>query len=256
MPSVPPPDPVHAVPSLFLTTVPVRTLYGAQELTRATGFFFTRDARLFLVTSRHVFQDAPTLHHPDRLEIDLHLDAYDMTQSVPFSIPLWDAGTALWGQACDTSGAVDVGVIALQRDLLPPSTVLVAFTPAHLTADFREVEVGQSLLVVGFPLGFQDVRHHLPVLRHAVMASPYGIRFQGQGYFLTDARTHRGISGAPVVTRDPAAPPGADLPWRLLGVHSSRLDVGDRDQRLDESLGLNCVWYADILLALTAPSAN
>ena len=42
------------------------------------------------------------------------------------------------------------------------------------------------------------------------------------------------------------------LPWKLLGVHSSRLDMNTRDLALDESLGLNCAWYADILLTLTA----
>jgi hypothetical protein len=36
----------------------------------------------------------------------------------------------------------------------------------------------------------------------------------------------------------------------LLGIHSARLDVG-RDLKLDEALGLNCAWYADILLTLT-----
>jgi hypothetical protein len=41
------------------------------------------------------------------------------------------------------------------------------------------------------------------------------------------------------------------LPWRLLGVHSSRMDVGSRDSEVDEALGLNCAWYADILLTLT-----
>jgi hypothetical protein len=34
-------------------------------------------------------------------------------------------------------------------------------------------------------------------------------------------------------------------------VHSSRVDMGNRDLKLDESLGLNCAWYADILLTLT-----
>lgn len=43
----------------------------------------------------------------------------------------------------------------------------------------------------------------------------------------------------------------ARLPWMLLGVHSARLDVGTRDLELDEALGLNCAWYADILLTLT-----
>ncbi len=41
-----------------------------------------------------------------------------------------------------------------------------------------------------------------------------------------------------------------DLPWLLLGVHSARLDV-TRDMELDEALGLNCAWYADILMTLT-----
>lgn len=30
------------------------------------------------------------------------------------------------------------------------------------------------------------------------------------------------------------------------------MDMGNRDLAQDESLGLNCVWYADILLRLTA----
>ena len=47
-------------------------------------------------------------------------------------------------------------------------------------------------------------------------------------------------------------PPTGDLPWLLLGVHSARLDVGTRDLKLDEALGLNCAWYADILMTLTA----
>ena len=55
--------------------------------------------------------------------------------------------------------------------------------------------------MVGFPLGFHDTLHHMPVVRHAVVASSFGLRFQGHGYFLTDARTHRGTSGAPVVMR-------------------------------------------------------
>ncbi|MFN3496459.1 MAG: serine protease, partial [Hydrogenophaga sp.] len=48
----------------------------------------------------------------------------------------------------------------------------------------------------------------------------------------------------------------AALPWKLLGVHSSRMDMGDRDLVLDESLGLNCAWYADILMTLTGPAAS
>ena len=144
-------------------------------------------------------------------------------------------------------------MIELERAALPAHTNLRAFTPAHLPGPADQIEVGSSLLVVGFPLGFHDTLHHMPVVRQAAIASSFGLRFQGEGYFLTDARTHRGTSGAPVVMRCARTePPTGDLPWLLLGVHSARLDVGTRDLKLDEALGLNCAWYADILMTLTA----
>jgi hypothetical protein len=37
----------------------------------------------------------------------------------------------------------------------------------------------------------------------------------------------------------------------LLGVHSARMDVANRDVAQDERLDLNCAWYADALLTLT-----
>jgi hypothetical protein len=143
-------------------------------------------------------------------------------------------------------------VIEIERSALPGTTVYRAYTPRHLHDPLEQVEIGSSLLIVGFPLGFHDALHHTPVVRHAVVASSFGLRFQGEGYFLTDARTHRGTSGAPVVMRTTGQEPiPGDLPWILLGVHSARLDVGTRDLELDEALGLNCAWYADILLTLT-----
>jgi hypothetical protein len=47
-----------------------------------------------------------------------------------------------------------------------------------------------------------------------------------------------------------------DLPWVLLGIHSARLEVGSRNIELDERLGLNCAWYADVLSTLTARNTS
>jgi len=242
------------IESILLTAANILTYEGQRALTNASGFFFERDDHLFLVTSRHVLSDEPGKHFPDRIEIELHTDAENLAKSTGFSIPLYRDGRAIWRQGTDTAGEIDVAVIELDREAIPGSTVYRAFTPAHLMREPDRVEVGMTLLVVGFPLGFHDTLHHMPVVRQAIIASSFGLRFQGQGYFLTDARTHRGTSGAPVVMRatGPDRPPG-DLPWILLGVHSARLDVGSRDLELDEALGLNCAWYADILLTLTKP---
>jgi hypothetical protein len=234
---------------LLLTTVRVSTFDGDRPLTGASGFFFEREGRIFLVTSRHVVVDQSSRHFPTRIEIELHNDVNNLTRSFRLSILLYRGGKGIWRQGNDGAGEIDVAVIELDRTALPPTVLMRCFTPEHLLRSLNEVEVGASLLIVGFPLGFHDVLHHLPVVRQAVIASSFGLRFQGLGYFLTDARTHRGSSGAPVVMRGPAAQ--EPLPWKLLGVHSSRMDAGTRDLQLDEVLGLNGAWYADILLTLT-----
>ncbi|MBE7564456.1 trypsin-like peptidase domain-containing protein [Acidithiobacillus sp. HP-6] len=235
---------------LLLTTVRVSTFDNTRLLTRASGFFFARGEHLFFVTSRHVLTDKPSKHFPNRIEIELHTDAENLTCATALSIDLYHDGKSLWRQGKDSGGEIDVAVIEINRNDLPESVVIQCFTPAHLQSAFQEIEVGSFLLVVGFPLGFHDTLHHLPVVRQAVIASSFGLRFQGQGYFLTDARTHRGSSGAPVVLR--SANRDQNLPWKLLGVHSARIDMGGRDVEVDESLGLNCTWYADILMTLTA----
>lgn len=237
---------------ILLTAANIFTFEGKRRLTNASGFFFRRDERLYLVTSRHVLTDMSAGHSPDSIEIELHTNPENLAESTGFAIPLFHDGRAVWRQGEDDAGEIDVAVIELDREALPQSTVYRAFTPQHLLQEPDQAEVGTTLLVVGFPLGFHDTLHRLPVVRQAIIASSFGLRFQGQGYFLTDARTHRGTSGAPVVMRaaDDDGLDG-DLPWRLLGVHSARLDVGTRDVDIDEALGLNCAWYADILLTLT-----
>lgn len=241
------------IESILLTTTRIGTFLGNSQLTNASGFFFNRDERLYLVSSRHVFFDKPSKHYPDSIEIELHTQASDIAQSTGFSIPLYRNGASLWRQGTDSAGEIDVAVIEIDRQALPASAAYTAFTPANLSQPEDNTQVGDAILILGFPLGFHDSLHHLPVARQAGIASSFGMRFEGAGYFLTDARTHRGGSGAPVIKQrvGELCQGNTDLPWVLLGIHSARLDVGGRDQLQDEALGLNCAWYADILMALT-----
>ncbi len=273
-----------AEPVLFATTK-VQTFLGQTPLTGASGFFFARDERLYLVTNRHVFQDEAAGHAPDRVEIEIHTDPRDLTRITVFSIPLYADGLALWNGALDSGGVVDVAVIEIERGKLPASSVIRAFNPGHLQSRGEHFGLGSALIVVGFPLGFHDTIHHLAVARSATIASAYGVRFQQRGCFLTDARTHSGSSGAPVLRRRVPSEYSADvkrsegtggagesrnssdegqanqgtdsdMDWQLLGVHSTRMDIGPRDHTTDESLGLNCVWYADALMVLTLPKTE
>lgn len=239
------------IESLLLSTTPITTFYGYQRLSGATGFFFERKGLTFLVTSRHVLLDEASEHHPDRIEFEVHVDADNVAAVHIISLPLYRNGLSVWHVGGDAGGEVDVAAIPLDPHCWPSGCRRAAFGPQHLEQNMP-IEVGASVLIVGYPLGFHDTLHHLPIVRQGVVASSFGLRFQGVGYFLTDARTHRGASGAPVVMR--IACPNADqaaLPWQLLGVHSLRLDMGGRDLAVDEALGLNCAWYADMLTVIT-----
>lgn len=235
---------------LLLCATPIVTYKGQTALTNATGFFFERDNSLFLVTSQHVFFDKSSDHYPDRVVIELHLNKTNLTEVVDYSIPLYEDATSLWISGKDSSGDVDIALIELASDHLPESVVYTAFGPDNLLEKSETIGIGSPMLIVGFPLAFHDTLHNLPVVRSAINASSFDLRFQGYGYFLTDARTHRGSSGAPVVAKSKEMGPST-MPWKLLGVHSARLDLSNRNTDLDESLGLNCAWFADILLYLT-----
>ena len=69
------------IESILLTTVRIQTFQGLAGLTNATGFFFERGSRLFLVTSRHVLVDPESEHYPDRIEIELHVGAEPLSAS-------------------------------------------------------------------------------------------------------------------------------------------------------------------------------
>ncbi len=239
-----------SIDPLLLSATPILTYSAGQLLTNATGFFFQRESNLFLVTSLHVFHDEMDGHFPDRIQITFHTDASNITQTIEYSIPLYQNGVSQWVAGLDSTGNIDVAVIKIDKTALPPNAIYTTFTPENLLGEQETIDIGTSMLIVGFPLGFYDTLHKLPVVRHAINASSFVMRFQGNGYFLTDARTHRGSSGAPVVCQDHRSTRNG-MGWILLGVHSARLDVSGRDVAIDEALGLNCAWFADILLKLT-----
>lgn len=240
------------IESLLLAVARVTTMHGDMELSNATGFFFERGEHLFLITARHVVFDEPSGHRPDRLLVELHTDPENVAVAVQQSVPLYDQDKPVWREGVDSAGTVDVAVIELDRSALPEKLLIHVFNEQSLVDQFDRFEVGTQVLIVGFPLGFHDTLHHLPVARHAVIASAFGIRFQGHGYFLTDARMHRGASGAPVVARAQRRKSDqGDSGWMLLGVHAAGMDMSNRDFTQDARLGLNCAWYADIILTLT-----
>src|SRR5882724_3246281 len=55
------------IEALLLAVTRITTIAGGKVKSNATGFFFERDDRLYLVTARHVLCDEASGHRPDEL---------------------------------------------------------------------------------------------------------------------------------------------------------------------------------------------
>jgi hypothetical protein len=244
---------------LFIRAVRVETWIGDCRCTNASGFFYLDEGMLYLITNRHVVVNEPTGHQPDSLRLLLHTDAKDLTANETVSIPLYDNGVPQWKEHPIHGDAVDIVAVLISDPTMLSVYYLDAFRPIDVLTEQQTLPPGQPVLIVGFPLGFNDTFHNLPIIRQAVVATDFGHPFKGEPYFLTDARMHRGTSGAPVVARIKCATDVAgqfEERWCLLGIHSAALDVSDRDPLQDDRLGLNCTWYARLISEMLHPSPS
>lgn len=235
------------IDQMYLRVAKILTFTGTQPLTNATGFFYLHDAFLYLITSRHVVINERAGHRPDRLQLSLHTDPSDLRQRSDLSIPLYLNGLPQWYQHPRHGHAADIVAVAVNDPHVLGGNYVRTFCRDQILGQEQELPLGQDVLILGFPLGFHDTVHNLPIVRSAIVASSYAHPFKGEPYFLTDARLHRGMSGSPVIVKRPGKAPDAAVEWRLLGVHSSSLDVSDRDPSQDERLALNTTWYASLI---------
>ncbi len=234
---------------MYLRVAKILTFAGGQPLTNATGFFYLHDEFLYLVTSRHVVISEAVQHRPDRLQVSLHSNATNLPERNELSVPLYLDGVPQWYQHPNRSAA-DVVAVSVNDPHVLSDLCVATFERDDIMGKNEAMPLGQDVLILGFPLGFHDTLHNLPIVRSATLASSFAHPFKGEPYFLTDARLHRGMSGSPVIVQRPGQPEvdGKHEPeWRLLGVHSSSLDVSDRDPDQDERLGLNSAWYASLI---------
>jgi hypothetical protein len=243
----------RSVDRLLIRVGKVSTYFGGNPMTNATGFFFLHDSFLYFVTARHVVINEPLGHFPDSLGVSLHTSEHDLSQRTELMIALYADGLPQWRQHPRFMGSMDFVAVAVNDPQVLASCFVDTFCSDDLVGPDQQIPLGQDVLIVGFPLGFHDTYNNLPIIRKATVASSYAHPFKGEPYFLTDARMHRGSSGSPVIARLPNLPEDngeSSSRWRLLGIHSSALDVSDRDLQMDEKLALNTAWYAHHLLEM------
>lgn len=236
-------DPIH------LTVTPIFPLAHGRspmlcQLGMATGFFFYQNSgKKFLITNRHVAIQESKGHYPDSFFIIAHNNTQILSSVNRILIPLYDDnGIPLWYEHPHMK---EVDIVALSLDSLLDGTEVIRFiTKRHIPTSGYSLGIGSDVLIIGYPLGFYDTKHYLPIPRSGTLASKYGIAFEGQAFFLIDATLHEGMSGSPVIIpmelSEKGEPPQTAV-LEFLGIYSGNFE------RFGIDLGLGQVWYSELV---------
>ena len=243
-----------------LMTSPVLLMNGGQAVSQGTGFFFGGTApdgtidTVVLVTNYHVVTGhAPLSTDPragDRIRFVMHRNATDLGDVRAIELPLYDADQRPVWVASESYPAADIVLVPIPTRAYQGIAPLV-FTEAHTRGDIR-IRPPSGATLLGYPYGFYDQKHYLPVWKTGHVASEPNVNFEGKPAFLVDVSAFPGMSGSPVLavangvyeTEDGTLRSGRL--WRLLGVFSSMPVAGERETNLQ----LGYVWKAALIADL------
>lgn len=189
----------------------------------------------------------------------LHTDPNNIRQNEEYSVQLYDESSErLWLEHPTGRNEIDVVAIPMNREQIQSRFYIRALGSEDHIPQNVDISIGEDVLVIGYPLGFHDALHNLPIIRNAIISSVYPAPFQGNPIILIDSRLHRGTSGSPVLTKPSqwirytdgrTAMLSAPKSF-LVGIHSGTFDVTTRDPSQDEPLGLNAVWFASLIIEI------
>jgi hypothetical protein len=198
----------HVDPQSLMTT-PVHLFKGAREVSQGTGFFYgnmradrpNEIETVFLVTNYHVLTGhgpkVKTAASGDRIRFLVHNDENDLENVRWIELPLYDAqDNPIW-VASETYASSDVVLVPL-----PASTYsrikLYVFTEAHTLTPIK-IRPTSGATLLGYPYGFFDRKHWLPIWKTGHIASEPDVDFEGEPTFLVDVSVFPGMSGSPVL---------------------------------------------------------
>jgi len=254
-----------------LMTTPVLLYNQGRQISQGTGFFYANVKAdggvdtVFLATNYHVVTGhAPRLlTQPagDRVRIALHLDAGNLENFKWFELPLYnERKEPLWVSSTMYQDA-DIVLLPLPAQMVP----LYVFTESNTRGDLKvRPTLGATLL--GYPYGFFDTKHLLPIWKTGHIATEPDVDFEGDPTFLVDVSAYPGMSGSPVLAVATGIYESTDGTMRsgrvhkLLGIFSSmpvvrRSSPSAADRELSEvpsmrdtSLQLGYVWKAAVIV--------
>lgn len=268
-------DTFHGISTLIQTDFQGNQIAGSgffyEELAERdptkTGYYWREVKETWLVTNRHVLLPKidESEHIPDR--IIFYLRAIDGENVVwePIEVVTSEIKNRL---KLHQESIVDIAILRISdlltkrigngRGYMSWSSVNEESLPQNSGIT---VEVADDVIVIGYPRGFYDKRNIFPIVKSGIIASRWGMKFDGKPIFLIDAKLFPGSSGSIVITK-PISSPVVEGPLKgyrearfaFLGIYSGSPIVQSRSIDLDDfiitrkdSCDLGAVWYGGLV---------
>jgi hypothetical protein len=243
----------HIHPAYIVTTI-ITTFADGKKMGSATGFFFTDDNNnLYVITNRHVIYgdnyEKSIEPQIDKITLNLHTNASDLTQNEEVTIDLFDKANRKWLEHNDQSVDVVLIPVNLDKEKYVFSSLNRSFLECPYWVHFEKI------MVVGYPYGWYDYVNNLPIIRIGHLSSPFKVPFQGKPVMIGDVITHAGMSGGPVFMdlRDPLTkqPDGKfavkfERKFLLVGINSGQFKIPETTERPN----LIHIWFPELILEI------
>jgi len=250
-----------SVDSIYLSTTLVHRFSGNDSKGTATGFFFqSKQGSIYLVTNKHViygdnFPDENAAPEIDKIKLILHINKNNLSQNEEVTIGLFKKNVKLWKE--HPRKDIDIVCIPLNLDR---NKFIFAVVDASLL-DTSNIKIGiEKIFVMGYPYGWYDSLHNLPITRIGHLSSPFGVPFHGNPFMLGDVETHPGMSGSPVfmhlvdyitVDNGKSTRHMGQSKIILLGVYSGQPKWEYKNQKTGELIkiphSLSVIWFGDLI---------
>lgn len=131
------------------------------------------------------------------------------------------------------------------------------------------IDVTSDIIVASYPKGFYDQLNKFPIVKSGIVASGWGLNFNGLPMFQIDSQLFPGSSGGLVISKPTnIAMIDGELKYNqtkqfvLLGVYSGEfkwyenIDIGGNIVRMGNSYGLGNVWYSHLIPEIISNGIN
>ena len=263
----------------FLTTI-VKA-QGIQEIAQGTGFFYnvidtlksnawSKINGIWLITNRHIVLQKDFMNRESLPELFTFYmrklgDSSLLWEPIQLSANELRKRLKIFEDSTIDVVAIDVQDLLMKKTMSDKSVIQWQGVSKNDLPDEnpQNIQVTDDVSIVGFPLGFYDNLNLFPIVKTGSIASRWGFGYNGNPYFLIDAKLFPGSSGSIVISKpanfmvDTSGTlfSSKSKQYIFLGIYSGEphlmptetFDTGDLIIQKKRKYDVGIVWYSSLI---------